>query len=66
MTFPTNDPELICMIGDHPQCGKACLPIEEYTPLIERIVFLETRHQELIERLAKIAVLCQPFSCPPG
>jgi len=35
--FVTNDPSLICMVGDHPQCGRACLPISEYMPLLQEI-----------------------------
>ena len=53
----TNDPSLIVMVGDHPECGRACLPIGEYAPLVERICELEATVEKLRERLAHIARL---------
>ena len=50
----TNDPGLICIIGDHPQCGQACLPITEYTPLIEQLEVLRTQVRSLLDRMAEI------------
>jgi hypothetical protein len=54
----TNDPGLICMIGDEANCkGRACLPLSEYAPLIERVVELEALVATLRERLARIATI---------
>ena len=52
----TNDPGLICMIGDEANCsGRACLPLSEYAPLIERVVELEGLVATLREKLARVA-----------
>jgi hypothetical protein len=48
------DPGLIVMVGGGPECGRACLPIGEYAPLVERICELETIVEDLRERLAQI------------
>jgi hypothetical protein len=50
----TNDPSLIVMVGGGPECGRACLPIDEYVPLVERICELEAIVEDLRERLAQI------------
>jgi hypothetical protein len=53
----SNDPGLICMVGDTPECGRACLPLSEYAPLVERIADLEAIVGKLRERLAHIAAV---------
>ena len=43
------------MVSLNPACGRACLPIEEYEPLIERIVELERLLAQAKDALAVIA-----------
>jgi hypothetical protein len=45
------------MVRSNPDCGRACLPIEEYEPLVERIVELErllAESRECLEAVGKL------------
>lgn len=53
----TDDPSLLVVVPDNPQCGRACLPLSEYAPLVERICELEAVNARLRDRLERISGL---------
>jgi len=47
--------DTIVLVGDGPHCGRACLPMEDVSHLMDQIVELQELVQTLRNRLAGIA-----------